>query len=386
MKSLYIHSGNVYNVDTKAFEKANIVVRNGFISEIEKGEVKSEGYDIVIDATGKYVTPSYIDIHTHGALLHRFHRESPEEMIKLLPHYSRTGVASVFPTTASDTLENHIESSRTIRKIADSCDDINIDCYHFEGPFLSYEKRGAHNPELLCNPNLDFIKKAKEILGDIKIRVTVAPELEGAFEFIEECKKIGVMTAIGHTNADFDTCVKAVKCGADSFIHTFNAMSPLQHREPGAVGAAMYCDDAYAELICDGVHVNRNACAILYRAKKEKLVLITDSIQAAGLDVPDGTEFSSSGNITKIVNGQARLPDGTLAGSRLDMHSAVRNLTEFANIPFGEALYCATVSPAKLCGIFDRTGSIEKGKRADINILSDKFELEGVFVKGKRVL
>ncbi len=386
MSSLYIHSGNVYNTETKTFEKANIIVRDDFIREIEKGEAKCTGYDTVIDASGKYIAPAYIDIHTHGALLHRFYSEAPEEMVKLLPYYISTGVATVFPTTASDTLDNHLESTRTIRKIADTCNDINIDCYHYEGPFLSHEKRGAHNPKLLCNPNLDFIKKAKEILGDIKIRVTVAPELKGAFEFIKECKKLGVMTAIGHTNADFDTCIKAVECGANSFIHTFNAMSPLQHREPGAVGAAMLCDEAYAELICDGVHVDKNACAILYRAKKEKLVLITDSIQAAGVNVPENTEFGSAGFITKIVNGQARLPDGTLAGSRLDMHTAVHNLSKFADITFGEALYCATASPAKLTGIFDKTGSLSSGKRADINILSDKYELENVFVKGKKVL
>lgn len=386
MSSLYIHSGNVYNTDTKSFEKANIIIRDGFICDIEKGEVKTSGYDKVIDASGKFVAPAYIDIHTHGALLHKFYRETPEEMIKLLPHYASTGVATVFPTTASDTFDNHLESTTTIRKIADTCDDINIDCYHYEGPFLSDAKRGAHNPALLCKPDIEFIKKAIKILGDIKIRVTVAPELDGAFEFIRECKKLGVMTAIGHTNADFDTCVRAVECGADSFIHTFNAMSPLQHREPGAVGAAMYCDDAYAELICDGVHVNKYACAILYRIKKEKLVLITDSIQAAGVNVPENTEFGSADFKTKIVNGQARLPDGTLAGSRLDMHTAVHNLSEFANISFGEALYCATASPAKLCGIFDKTGSIAVGKRADINILSDKYELNDVFVKGKKVL
>lgn len=386
MSRIYIHSGLVYNTANEVFEKKNLLIEDGRIAAIDITGDIPEGCDEVINASGKKIAPSYIDIHTHGALKLRFQRQTKDEYRNMFKHYTGTGTASVFPTVSTDDYDAMLEATRDLCELSRTDSTINIDCIHFEGPFLSHAKKGAHNEEFLKNPDIGFIKEALKITGDdIKIRVTIAPELCGAFDFIRECKELGVMTAIGHTNTDFETASAAVKLGANSFIHTFNAMSPLGHRDPGVVGAAMYCKDGWPELICDGFHVDRVAASILYHARPDNLVLVSDSIQAAGLPDIEGYTFTSAGMEVVITNGQARLRDGTIAGSRLDMHSAVLNLCEFADIPFERAIVCATKHPAVLCGIFGKTGSIEVGKRADINLLSADYKLCGVFVAGNKV-
>ena len=385
MSKIYIHSGKVFNSECEVFENKNILVADGKIAAMDiTGEVPA-GCDEVIDASGKFITPAYIDIHTHGALKLHFQRQTKEEYKTLFTHYTNTGTASVFPTVSTDTYESILQATKDLCELARTDASVNIDCIHFEGPYLSHAKKGAHRPELLRNPEIDFIKKALEITGDdIKLRVTVAPELDGAFDFIKECTRLGVMTAIGHTNTDFETARAAISLGANSFIHTFNAMSPLGHRDPGVVGAALYCEDGWPELICDGFHVDKVAASILYHARPDNLVLVSDSIQAAGLPDIEGYTFGSAGMEVTITGGQARLKDGTIAGSRLDMHRAVLNLSEFARIPFERAIICATKHPAVLCGIYGKTGSVEVGKRADFNILGDGYKLLHTFVAGKQ--
>lgn len=387
MKKIYIHSGLVYNTESEVFEKKNLLIADGRIAAMDIiGEAPAE-CDEVINASGKLVTPAYIDIHTHGALKLRFQRQTKDEYRQMFRHYNNTGTASVFPTLSTDDFDTMLEATKNLCELSREDDTINIDCIHYEGPFLSHAKKGAHNENCLKNPDINFIKDALKICGkEIKIRVTIAPELDGAFDFIRECTKLGVMTAIGHTNTDFETAMAAIKLGANSFIHTYNAMSPLGHRDPGVVGAALYCEDGWPELICDGFHVDKVAASILYHARPDNLVLVSDSIQAAGLPDIEGYTFQSAGLDVVITGGQARLKDGTIAGSRLDMHRAVLNLSEFARIPFERAIVCATKHPAVLCGIFDKTGSIEVGKRADINILSDNYELKKSFVAGNCVL
>ena len=387
MKKIYIHSGLVFNSENEVFEKKNILIKDGKIAAMDiTGEVP-EGCDEVIDASGKKIAPAYIDIHTHGALKLRFQRQTREEYREMFRHYNTTGTASVFPTVSTDNFDEMLKATEILCDLSRNDPTLNIDCIHYEGPFLSHAKKGAHNENFLQLPNIDFIKAAKKITGDdIKIRVTIAPELEGAFDFIRECTAMGVMCAIGHTNTDFETAQAAIKLGANSFIHTYNAMSPLGHRDPGVVGAALYCEDGWPELICDGFHVDRVAASILYHARPNNLVLVSDSIQAAGLPDIEGYTFGSAGMEVTITGGQARLKDGTIAGSRLDMHKAVLNLSEFAHIPYERAVICATKHPAVLNGIFDRTGSVEVGKRADINILSDDFKLCATYVAGTKTL
>ncbi len=386
MSKIYIHSGLVYNSENEVFEKKNILIENGKIAAMDiTGEVPA-GCDEVIDASGKKIAPAYIDIHTHGAMKLRFQRQTREEYQAMFKHYNTTGTASVFPTVSTDHFDEMLKATEVLCDLSRNDPTLNIDCIHFEGPFLSHAKKGAHNESLLKLPDIEFIKDALKITGDdIKIRVTVAPELDGALDFIKECTKLGVMTAIGHTNTDFETAQAAIKLGANSFIHTYNAMSPLGHRDPGVVGAAMYCEDGWPELICDGFHVDKVAASILYHARPNNLVLVSDSIQAAGLPDIEGYTFGSAGLEVTITNGQARLKDGTIAGSRLDMHRAVLNLSEFAHIPFERAIICATKHPAVLTGIYDKTGSIEVGKRADINILSYDYALESCYVAGYKV-
>lgn len=386
MNTIYLKGGMVYNTENELFEKKNILIQNGRIVAVDINGSGEKSCQEVFDVSGKFVTPSYIDIHTHGALKLQFQRHTKEEYKKIFKHYASTGTATVFPTISTDEYDAMLEATKDLCELAAQDDTVNIDCIHYEGPFLSHAKKGAHNPSYLKNPDINFVKQALKILGNIKLRITVAPELEGAFDFIKECKKLGVMTAIGHTNADFETAKAALNLGANSFIHTFNAMSPFGHRDPGVVGAALYCEDGYPELICDGFHVDKAAVAILYKIKGDKVVLVSDSIQVAGLPENEDFTFESEGLTVIFKNGQARLPDGTIAGSTLNMHKAVTNLCSFAKIPFEKALLNATKVPAVLCGIYEKTGSLEVGKRADINVISADMNLENVFVSGKSML
>ena len=201
--------------------------------------------------------------------------------------------------------------------------------------------------------------------------------------FRERFAACGGTVGIGHTNADYETCMRALADGANSFTHTFNAMTPIAHRAPGTAGAAL-ASDAYAEFICDGIHVDPAVVRIAYHAKaaqNDKVVLITDSIPAAGL--PDG-EYEMNGIAFTLAHGKAATATDTIVGSALDLLTAVKNLASFADIRFEDALICATKAPAEMVGIYESRGSLTEGKRADMVLCDGDMNIRSVFCAGKR--
>ncbi len=386
MKGVFC-GGKIYNSDNKAFESANLFFTNGIITKIS-AETPDESDGVIIDCKGKLVCPGYVDIHTHGAKKLAFDDIcdfDSDTLDTLLNHYLSNGVTSVFPTTTTMPIDRIVAD---IKCAADLCGSLPIRFpgFHVEGPYISYKRRGAHNPDLLKNPDISELHEMlKAADGKFVLRVTVAPELDGALEYIKEAVNCGVKITLGHTDADSKLIYKAIEQGADCMTHLYNAMSPLSHREPGAVGAALNSQECFAEIICDGFHICPDVVNLTYnlKAHNNKFVVITDSVSCAGVD--EDFSFESAGLTVYYKDGTALLADGTIAGSCLNMHDGMKNLSQFAKIPCENAIFFSTATPAMATGVFDRIGSLENGKFADITVMNDDFSVANVFVGGKKV-
>ncbi len=335
----------------------DIKITDGKITDI--GSFNESGD---IDAKGKRVIPGLIDIHIHGF---GGVDTSDIKFSELSRALALAGTTSFLPTTMTDSIDNLI-------KITNSPlpeDGANIIGFHLEGPFISKKKKGAQNEAFIKNPDLNEFRKFSNA-----VIITIAPELEGAEEFIKNCS---CHVSLGHTDCDYDTAVNAIESGADCLTHTFNAMPPLLHRAPGPIGAANE-KEIYAEVICDGRHVHKAAVLSLYKMfTSDRLILISDCIRPAGL--PNG-EYSSGG-LTVIMNdGALTLSDGTLAGGSQALLSCVKKAVEFG-IDFYDAVKMASETPAKRLGL--NKGRIEKGFDADLLILDDNTNVSDVIIGGK---
>lgn len=368
-----IKNGLVLDSENIRFYKANILVDdNNRIVEISndiKGEYR------VIDAEGKHVIPAFIDIHTHGGMGFDFLDASARDVGEILEFYSKNGTKTVYATTVTAPKNTILEAIRNIVEASKLYKNVTIAGIHIEGPFISLKQPGCHMISEIRKPTISELDEICEVAGDMKLKITVAPEVEGAEEFIKEAVKRGINIGIGHSNSDSQTAKNALTWGANTMIHTFNAMTGLHHRNPGCVGIALL-SDAYTEIIADGYHVNPDVVSLAYKIKgTDRLVLITDSMQAAGM--PDG-KYSIGGIDVFMKDDVVKTEEGVLAGSTLNLHKAVKNLMNFSGATLAEAVICATRNPAMAVGIYDEVGSIEVGKRADLIILDEKLEITDI--------
>lgn len=343
--------------------------------------VRAEGEQIVLPDSA-IVLPGFIDLHIHGA----GGSDTMDGTLEALKQISRTiaeeGTVGFLATTMTQRKENIINALQTVKKYVGGRGSELLGV-HLEGPFISPDYAGAQPREYIETPSVErFIQYNDACGGRIK-KVTIAPEREGACELIEYLKNNGVVASIGHSAATSSEVTDGIACGAQSVTHTFNAQSPFRHREIGVVGSALLCDDLSCEIIADGVHVSFEAIKLLVKNKpKEKIVLVTDAIRAKGCG--EG-ESELGGQKVIVKNGQARLKDGTLAGSVLKMNTAVKNMVREVGVPFETAVDYASKNPAKQLGIFDKTGSIAEGKQADFTILDDEFNVLMTIVAGSLV-
>lgn len=351
------------------FEKKDIRVADGKIAEItEPGGFYPEES---LDAAEKYIIPGLVDIHTHGRAGADFSRLTKEGLQKLLNSYAAAGVTAVLGTTMTNEPSLVERSLQIMDRHRSGSDGARLLGIHMEGPFLGKEKRGAHDERYLKNPEEEWIAKMQEASGGLIRLVTIDPTLPGAEECIRYCRKQGIRVSLGHTACDYKTAEKAQQAGADHVTHIFNAMNPLHHREPGLIGAAMDTG-MYMELICDGIHVHPALVRLLFVSYPERVVLISDSIPAAGM--PEG-EYESGGLQVKVKNGKAVLADGTIAGSTISLFDAMVNAIKFG-VPAEQAVNSATFIPAKSLGMENEVGSIVVGRRADILIANKEWTLE----------
>ncbi|MBQ2932224.1 MAG: N-acetylglucosamine-6-phosphate deacetylase [Clostridia bacterium] len=325
----------------------------------------------VIDANGKFVSPGLLDMHIHGYLGFDVSDGNEDDIKKMAEGIVKNGVTAWCPTTMTVSkaeIEKAFDAVRTLKNSQEYY-GARILGVNSEGPFINAAKKGAQAEEHILKPDADFVKKHKDI---VKL-FTVAPEVDGAKECIESvCKDTDVLISMGHTNATYEEARKGVESGVRHTTHLFNAMTPLSHRSPGAVGAALSCPDVSCELIADTFHVDKGLFGMVAKLKGDKLCLITDCVRAGGM--PDG-DYTLGGQPLKKEGIKCLMPDGTIAGSVLKLNEAVYNLWENSDLELYQAVKCASLNPAKALGEDDENGSIKEGKRADIIIADDKFNV-----------
>lgn len=340
-------------------KKQNIVINGGKIQLITD-RVSAKG----LDAASRRVIPGLIDVHTHGCIGMDTMDASFEPMCRF---YAEHGTTAWLPTT----MTMDYGSLERVTKAKTDFAGAGILGFHFEGPYISEKHKGAQNEKYIKNPSVTEFSRFKNVK-----MITVAPELEGSDEFIKTVSKECVVS-IGHTDCDYDTAMRAIENGADCLTHTYNAMPPMSHRSPGPIGAA-FEKSIYAQLICDGFHVAKSVVLATYKMfGPERLVLISDSIRCAGL--PDG-EYESGGLKVILKNGEARLEDGTIAGSCATLWNCVQKAVEFG-IPFDDAVRMASETPAEMLGI--KKGKIAPGYDADLLIIDSNNEIENVIIGGE---
>ena len=356
----------------EGIRRADILVREGRIAQIaEAGTAEGEEqYEIPESAL---VSPGFIDQHIHGAGGADAMDATQEALSTIANTLAKEGTTSFLATTMTQTEENICAALRAADEYirAEHKDGAAIVGIHLEGPFISAQFRGAQKEDCILPPSVETFRRFNAAAGGHIRLVTVAPEEEGAAQLIEYLKREGIVASIGHSAATFAQVREAAALGAGNVTHTYNAQRPLHHREAGVVGAALLLDELNCELICDTVHVCVPAMRLLAKNKpRGKLTLVTDALRAKGA-CRDGEFYELGGQRFSVKDGQARLPDGTLAGSVLPMNVAVKNLHEKVGVPLEAALDCASLNPAKNLGLDGEIGSIAAGKRADFAVLGE---------------
>ena len=333
----------------------------------------------VIDAGGKYVSPGLVDMHIHGYLGADVSDGDADGVRKMAEGIIKNGVTAWCPTTMTVSKAEIEAAFDAVREVKNSGEyyGSRILGVNSEGPFINAAKKGAQAEEHILRPDADFIKKHSDIVE----LFTVAPEVDGALECIERVsKETDVLISMGHTNATYEEANKGIEKGVKHTTHLFNAMTALSHRSPGVVGAALSSEGTSVELIADTFHVSKGLFNLIAKIKDNKLCLITDCIRAGGM--PDG-DYTLGGQPVHKEGIKCLMPDGTIAGSVLKLNEAVRNLYENSNLEIYEAVNCASLNPAMALGKDKEIGSLEAGKRADIMIADEKFNVEMTILGGE---
>lgn len=360
--------------------KTNIGIENGRIAYIGN----EENIEPIFETDG-IVVPGFIDEHIHGAGGADAMDGTIEALQTISEFLAREGTTGFLATTMTQSPENITNALKAVKKVREKGEYKGAEVLgvHLEGPFISPKHVGAQPLEYVATPDAELFDKYNEASGNsIKI-VTLAPEVEGGLGLVKHLSNIGVVASVGHTGGKYADVVNAVAAGATNVTHTYNAQTGLHHREAGVVGAAMLLDELNCEMICDTIHVSVPAIKLVIKNKPhDKYTLITDAMRAKGM--PDG-KSELGGQDVFVNNGEARLADGTLAGSVLKMNVAVKNLVEKAGVSFTDAIDFATYNPAKNIGVLNERGTIEVGKRADLTVLNSDFEVLYTLVNGKIV-
>ena len=334
----------------------------------------------IIDAKGGYVAPGLIDMHIHG-YLGKDVCDGEEESIRTISKgLLANGVTGYLPTTMTEdmkTIRKALEVCRALKEESKTWEGSEILGCHAEGPFISESKKGAQDAKYILKPDAAFVKEYADIIKTI----TLAPEEDTEdFAAIREITRdTDVVISMGHTSADYETAVAGVNAGVKHATHLFNAMTPLAHRAPGVVGAALNTDVS-AEVIVDTFHVDASLYNMLWKLKGRKLCFITDCLPAGGL--PEG-EYTLGGQKIIYKGIVCRLEDGTVAGSVLKLNKGVWNVYTNSDIPLNECVNCASLNIATVLGLEKTKGSLETGKDADIIIADSEFNIEKTIIKGE---
>ncbi|EKS4343023.1 N-acetylglucosamine-6-phosphate deacetylase [Clostridium sporogenes] len=367
-------------VGNEILENKVLLFEKKIIDILDRENVCLSKNDYIIDAKGLYISPGFIDVHIHGSG-GKDAMDGEIESIKVISNtIAKRGVTSFLPTTMTMAKERIYKALDVIEQA------MNMDLggakvlgAHLEGPFINPKYKGAQKADFIKNPSFDFIKGYENV---IKI-ITLAPEKDENFKFLKYIKEnTDIVLSIGHSDATYEQAMAAIDNGISRATHIFNAMTPLNHRKPGIIGAIMNTDIS-CELIADNIHVHKGAINVLTKIKgKDKIILITDSMRAGCMN--NGI-WELGGQKVIVKNGSARLEDDTLAGSILTLDNAIKNMKNNIDASLCEIISMVTINPAKDINIYDKKGSIEKGKDADIAIFDKDINISMTIVEGNIV-
>lgn len=359
-------------VDGEGLKKCSL----GFSDKIEKiSRCAIKDAETIELPENAIVVPGFIDQHIHGAGGSDGMDGTVEDISMIANTVAAEGTTSFLVTTMTQSPENITKAMVAVKEYREQerKDGARVAGIHLEGPFIAAAFKGAQPLEYVVAPDVQTFDAYDEASGNVIRIVSLAPEVEGAEALIRHLKEKGIVASIGHTGAKYADIEKAISAGANNVTHTYNAQSPLHHREIGVVGTAMLCDELNCELIADTIHVSVPAMRLLVKNKPvDKISLITDAMRAKG--IPDGVS-ELGGQVVYVKNGEARLEDGTLAGSVLRMNRAVQNMVEKVGVPFTQAIDYATINPARMLKIDGETGSIKVGKKADFTVLNENYDV-----------
>ena len=364
---------------------AGILFRDGVIEAVgPRSGMELPGGAEEVTATEWTAIPGFVDVHIHGAGGHDVMEADETALSIITGRLAAFGTTSLLATTITASADETCRSVEGISKYISGQYQTNdaraeILGIHFEGPFLSKERRGVHPAEWLQLPSAELLQRFLHAASGNARILTIAPELLGAMPCIDAARSLGMVVSIGHTDATYEQARAAVAHGAHHATHVYNAMRPFTHRDPGVIGAVLTTPEVSAELIADGVHVDEIAMKILLQAKgPQRLILISDGTSATGM--PDG-KYMLGGLEVTVSSGVCRNAEGRLAGSTLTLDRALRNIIKLG-VPLSDAVRMLTLNPATLLGIEFKKGALRTGADADIVLLNESLEVSRVWARG----
>lgn len=356
----------------------SLLIKNGIIVDIDLENKFNDEYYKVIDGSGNFLSPGFIDIHNHGNSGFDIMDSTENALNEIGKYHFSNGVTSYLGTIITSSCENIVKAMDNIYNYSNKSDSAKILGIHLEGPFFNVLKKGAQPEKHILQPDIFLMESLiNPYLDKIKM-VSLAPELNGALEVIEYLRKKDIVVALGHTNATLEEGNLAISCGATIATHLYNGMRSFDHREPGIIGSVLNDSRIFAELIYDRIHIHDDAVKIALKMKGyDKIILISDSIRATGLG--DG-KYELGGQNVYVTQGVARLKTGNLAGSTLNLRKAVYNMVNYLDVPIFEAVKMASLNPATAINTHHNIGSIELGKKANLIIFDNDINIKNVII------
>ena len=389
MRKLKIINGRIITPG-KIIEKGSVLVSDGLITAISDKKISSKA-DVIVDAEGNFISPGFIDIHVHGGGGSDFMDGTIRDFLTIAETHLQYGTTALVPTTLTAEKENLLYILDIYRKAAkQNVKGAQFLGMHIEGPYFAMSQKGAQDARYIRKPDKKEYTEIIDKAGDIIVRWSAAPELEGALDFGKYLKAHNILPAIAHTDAVYEDVVKAFESGYTLATHFYSAMSGVTRRNAfryaGVIESVYLMDEIDVEVIADGVHLPAPLLKLVYKIKgSERIALITDAMRAAGTQSHESILGSRENGLKVIVeDGVAKLPDRTsFAGSVATTNRLVRTMIETANVPLVEAVRMMTLTPARIMKIDKQKGSIVKGKDADMVIFDNDINIKTAIVKGE---